>query len=1516
MMNLNSKVGMVALAVVLGASWTRLNAQLSQIRFPANLITHDDLVKDRLPGIQSWRKAYEKYNEDSDEIRPLARDFVALATAKSTYWTYSDIGRQNLDDPVYLRLGETLGLAERLVKAGCKDPLVLLFAADEMKAVDRVDEQTRLLDEAIERLQFSKYPRGLRLFFLQRRQQVNVDRNRINKDLEREIYANIPDWIKLRTEICPASQRATWRLAAYAIDLHTQPQFDVLETVAEKMMADKSLDPWTANMFRAEVCHRRAWKGRAGARRVSEEFSNDMRKASKHFRIAHKLHPEHPNAAGYLIDIAMSGHDNESEATWFQRAIEAQFDYEFAYDRMLWSLRPEWGGSNKQKLAFGKLCAETEQYATMMPLKLFKAFSDVKQKGVDWTTLMADPEQYKLATKVLLETLDIVETAASKGNQELNKQWLDQKILELKSNLVGVAFNARDFGAAAKFWDDVGDNAGSVMAFYGLDNKISRSIAAAYQEFGDELQAVPASQLAEPTMEDQARRLTKHLESLLEKTKGPQSRLALETWLHRARQSVQYESGNWTDLEFQKELGQWEGNRDRMQYLDPASVRINLESSSAFQTQCAGVFLGPKEISFELSNWKAIDVAGKFGLTIGDYKAVYAFHSDQSDMDHTSRYFYADLPNTIGVARFGEQIETKKIKDRIHKFHVRVWGPYYEIFVNDKFVTSGESEGFDATRPHIGFCQDPKFRVKGEIRLSNVRIRKIDFDPPNKDADAESKSQYLSDEIKRYPRRYELLYQRGRENYNTNQLGDAITDLRRAAVVNHSSPQPNDLLAKAAAKAGLFELALNQQKVGIAKVHGNGPYKGLLMAAHALSLATIPDDKLRDGEVALKMAEESIKLKPKDNPINWLAIAAAQAELGDFDEATKAVRAAKNLNTYDYNNYLIGEVEKAIEKGQPYRVKVQPDHEILKASELAKLLFPATEFESPHQKAKLVNQITESAHNTLGDDELKRALLERSVEFASGSAMVGVAFEVIDELQSEFDIDANKARMNSIKIGIENCPATSHDKTEITNVATKVIESYVKQDEYEAAIEFLTVFRSASAKWADVELSEDLQKRADNLKQYQSKFVAVKTAMKTLADNPNDNRANGVVGRYRLFTRGDWDRGLTYLAKCDDIDLASVAKKELAGVAGDAKIDVAKQWDALARKSTNDVEKQFCLSRALSWYAGGACVAKEALAKSSHERGAEIFKQGVTQTLVHPDRTPNTTTKPHQFMHFADPPMRFRDARNAVSSGLGLPNWIDVDKHSLSGEWQLIQDKRKKFQSPRGVKAKLLLPVVAPEEYDLDLTVKPIDGDDKSGHRTLFITLGGPDGSRFQIAFNAHEDRAFTGLERLDGKQCFENETRSLKSRFKFNQESQLWIRVRKTGIFVRVNGDQAISWQGDFSRLTTDPLWEDPRGIGLVVATDDSEFIVSSILLRPKAEIRILKAEFGEGKKWADVTQKVVEKFNRHDGGLWNGPNTLKKDPSPGMKKKTKIRFKRDGKEVTTWLNREGWFNLHKHIR
>ena len=100
------------------------------------------------------------------------------------------------------------------------------------------------------------------------------------------------------------------------------------------------------------------------------------------------------------------------------------------------------------------------------------------------------------------------------------------------------------------------------------------------------------------------------------------------------------------------------------------------------------------------------------------------------------------------------------------------------------------------------------------------------------------------------------------------------------------------------------------------------------------------------------------------------------------------------------------------------------------------------------------------------------------------------------------------------------------------------------------------------------------------------------------------------------------------------------------------------------------------------------------------------------------------------------------------------------------------------------------------------------------------------------------------------------------------------------------------------------------------MVATDDSEFIVSSILLRPKAEITILKAEFGEGKKWADVTQKVVEKFNRHDGGLWNGPNTLKKDPSPGMKKKTKIRFKRDGKEVTTWLNREGWFNLHKHIR
>lgn len=58
-----------------------------------------------------------------------------------------------------------------------------------------------------------------------------------------------------------------------------------------------------------------------------------------------------------------------------------------------------------------------------------------------------------------------------------------------------------------------------------------------------------------------------------------------------------------------------------------------------------------------------------------------------------------------------------------------------------------------------------------------------------------------------------------------------------------------------------------------------------------------------------------------------------------------------------------------------------------------------------------------------------------------------------------------------------------------------------------------------------------------------------RTAVDTLQTHPNDEAANGIVGRYLCFERGDWAAGLPALAKGDRKDLAVVAAQEVTSLA-------------------------------------------------------------------------------------------------------------------------------------------------------------------------------------------------------------------------------------------------------------------------------------------------------------------------------------------------------------------------------
>ena len=214
---------------------------------------------------------------------------------------------------------------------------------------------------AIERLIESKYPRGLRFLFLNQRQRAAPQERLADRRVrEIDLYANIPSWFEFAAKYENAQRPAYTIVRQMFLVQPKLPQTDELIKVADMILDDESQDRWLAHMLAGFANHRKAWDIR-GRRQPgnSQEF---MEKAAKHFLAAHELHPEYPDAAKMMIEVAMAGGDPNSTQYWFEKTIAAEIDNGEAYQAFLWSMRPRWGGSHELMMAFGKECLDSKRW--------------------------------------------------------------------------------------------------------------------------------------------------------------------------------------------------------------------------------------------------------------------------------------------------------------------------------------------------------------------------------------------------------------------------------------------------------------------------------------------------------------------------------------------------------------------------------------------------------------------------------------------------------------------------------------------------------------------------------------------------------------------------------------------------------------------------------------------------------------------------------------------------------------------------------------------------------------------------------------------------------------------------------------------------------------------------------------------------------------------------------------------------------------------------------------------------
>ena len=134
-------------------------------------------------------------------------------------------------------------------------------------------------------------------------------------------------------------------------------------------------DPWIVKNLRGRLEISLAWKSRGSgwAKDVTPEgwrgFHDHLTKARDALTEAWKLAPELPQPCCEMINVAKGDDDQlgEKPIDWFERALEAQCDFDSAFDLMRDALLPRWGGSYAEMLDLAEASLAQNRYDTTLP---------------------------------------------------------------------------------------------------------------------------------------------------------------------------------------------------------------------------------------------------------------------------------------------------------------------------------------------------------------------------------------------------------------------------------------------------------------------------------------------------------------------------------------------------------------------------------------------------------------------------------------------------------------------------------------------------------------------------------------------------------------------------------------------------------------------------------------------------------------------------------------------------------------------------------------------------------------------------------------------------------------------------------------------------------------------------------------------------------------------------------------------------------------------------------------------
>ncbi len=279
--------------------------------------------------------------------------------------------------------------------------------------------------------------------------------------------------------------------------------------------------------------------------------------------------------------------------------------------------------------------------------------------------------------------------------------------------------------------------------------------------------------------------------------------------------------------------------------------------------------------------------------------------------------------------------------------------------------------------------------------------------------------------------------------------------------------------------------------------------------------------------------------------------------------------------------------------------------------------------------------LLKEAKATTDDSDLQFAAFVQASELAVQGGNVTLALSAVGELAKRFAVDS-AAMKRAVLTSAPDKITTPAAALELVHAVLAHLNDMMADDSYEGLAAVVAAAEKVVPLVADgrLQLAAQIKKEAETVQAAQKEFTRMKPFLDKLEENKDDAEANLEMGKYLAFGKGNFARGLPFLAKGNDATLKALASNDLAlaKVAGTSKdpkdlaelkivkkqIELADAWAKLAEEGKDPRPKSGMLRRAYHWYMEALPqldgLTRVRIQHQVHEL-AKQFGQGITTSL-------------------------------------------------------------------------------------------------------------------------------------------------------------------------------------------------------------------------------------------------------------------------------------------------------------